>query len=120
MLIKIGDHSGLVLGRSIFRYLLPDRSAYDKGPVVEITDLHVVVDFGDTIRRFNKQQVSLVMDAYTADEYFMTIVEGEMMQDFREHHLPVTDDSLDDFSDLLGKLHETTFEDGPGYSARSG
>lgn len=118
MLIKIGDHSGLLVGRKVFRYLLPDRSAYDTGPVTEILDEHVIVDFGDTIRKFLKEHVTRVMDATTADEYYMTIVEGEMVQDFRDHRLPVIDASLDDFSDLIGKLNETTFESGAGEPSR--
>jgi hypothetical protein len=112
---RIGDCTGVKVQSEIFRFVLHDKSAFDKGPVIEVLDGFVTVDFGDTIRRIALVEIARVIDTSTADEFFMTLNEGFIVANYQplglmRHRPPmveaVTDNYDDLFSDLLGKLDE--------------
>jgi hypothetical protein len=105
MLIKLSggvkadiDQLKITVGSRFLRYYFSD--AYDKGEVTEIDDKYVVVDFVDTVRRFEIVKVTLVFGGGN-DEHLMTHSEGELIKDFRgNNEISPCIDTLEDLLDF--------------------
>jgi hypothetical protein len=89
MLIKLGGgvkadleevKQELKVGSPVLRYVLNE--SYDKGEVVEIEEGQVVVDFVDTVRKFDKLAIGLVY-GNGKEEHWAVFEEGTVLKDFR-------------------------------------
>lgn len=106
MLIKFGDASDLKIGYKVKKYLLPSDGMFDIGEVTVIECGTVCIDFGDSLRRFLATEISQVIDARTAEESYMTVEQGTLVEEYKPalDNLSADLTNIDMFSDLLGKL----------------
>lgn len=103
MLLRIGDATGISIGSLFYRYYPELDNAFDRGQVTEVESITVLVDFGDTIMRYDIGQVAYVVNSCSQSEHFMACCSGELVSDFRSNP-EIIPSSIEGFEDLLDQL----------------
>lgn len=88
----------LQVGCPVLRYTYS--KAYDKGEVAEINGDEVIVDFVDTVRRFEKNSIGFVY-GNGQDEHWAVFEDGDIVKDYRGKLTPPPNiQSLEDLLDF--------------------